>query len=266
MKTRPEILRALAADEDDRLLLAQLLDRLEACRERSYLTSTRFLTPRERTLAEEAVRLSGASAECVFWGGYDDAERTIALFLPDYLTPEDAAAEAPLALLRAEKSPADTLTHRDYLGALMGLQLERGVAGDILVHETGADLFVLREIADFLLLHFNRAGRKRITLSEVPPESLRRAAAEETEGEGSVASLRLDSVTALVFGLPRTQAQERIAHGQVLLDGRVCLRPDHEVAVGARITVRGKGRARITALGGVSRKGRQFLRFSRSTP
>lgn len=266
MKTRPEILRALGADEADRLLLAQLLDRLETCRERCYPTSTRFLDPRERALAEEAVRLSGAAGECVFWGGYDEAERTAALFFPEYLSPEDAAADAPFALLRAEKSPVDSLSHRDYLGALMGLQIERSMIGDILVHEDGADLFVLREIADFLLLHFDRAGRKRISLSEVPPESLRRAAANETEGEGSVASLRLDSVVALIFGLSRAQAQEQIARGLVLLNSRACLRPDHEVREGDRITVRGKGRARLTALGGVSRKGRQFLRFTRSAP
>ena len=52
MKTRPEILRALAADEDDRLLLSRLLDRLETCRSRAYMTATRFLDPHERSLAE----------------------------------------------------------------------------------------------------------------------------------------------------------------------------------------------------------------------
>ena len=213
MKTRPEILRALAADEDDRLLLSRLLDR----RSRAYMTATRFLDPHERALAEEAVRLSGAWSECVFFGGYTDAERVTALFFPDYLTPEQAAADAPVALLRAEKSPTDTLTHRDYLGALMGLQIERAMVGDILVHETGADIFVLREVADFLLLNFGRAGRRRITLSEVPLSDLRRAAADEVEGEGSVASLRLDSVAALIFGLSRSQAQEQISHGSVYL-------------------------------------------------
>ena len=264
MKPRPEILRALAADEDDRLLLSRLLDRLETCRSRAYMTATRFLDPHERALAEEAVRLSGAWSECVFFGGYTDAERVTALFFPDYLTPEQAAADAPVALLRAEKSPTDTLTHRDYLGALMSLQIERAMVGDILVHETGADIFVLREVADFLLLNFGRAGRRRITLSEVPLSDLRRAAADEVEGEGSVASLRLDSVAALIFGLSRSQAQEQISHGSVYLNHRACPKPDHEVGEGDRITLRGHGRAKVTALGGVSRKGRQFVRFTKS--
>lgn len=266
MKTRTEILRALAADENDRLMLSRLLDKLELCRSRAYLTSTRFLDPRERALAEEAVRLFGASSESVFYGGSEDAERVIALFFPDYLTPELAVQDAPIALLRAEKSPADALTHRDYLGALMGLQIERAMVGDIFVHEGGADLFVLREVADFLLLNWSRAGRRRITVTEVPVSGLRRAAADEIEGEGSVASLRLDSVAALIFGLSRAQAQEQAAHGQVYLNNRACLKPDQEVREGDRITVRGHGRAKLTALGGVSRKGRQFIRFTRSKP
>ena len=146
----------------------------------------------------------------------------------------------------------------------MGLQIERAMVGDIIVHESGADIFVLRELADFLLLHFDRAGRRRITLTEVPLSDLRRAAADEITGEGSVASLRLDSTAALIFSLSRTQAQEYIAHGQVYLNNRACLKPDHEVEAGDRITVRGRGRAQLTALGGISRKGRQFIRFTRS--
>ncbi len=264
MKTRTEILCALAQDEDDRLLLARLLDRLDASE--NYPTATRFLSPRERTLAEDAVRLAGAASRCAFFGGWEDAERTVALLFPDWMDAADAAAAAPIALLRAEKSPADTLSHRDYLGSLMGLQIERAMVGDILVHDAGADLFVLREAAEFLLLHFDRVGRRRITLSEIPLSELRRAETAETSGEGSVASLRLDSVAALIFGLPRAQAQEAVAHGSVYLNGRVCLKPDHEIAAGDRLTLRGKGRARVESLGGMSRKGRQFLRFTRSAP
>lgn len=266
MKTREEIFRALAHDEDERLLLAQLWDRLETCRERCYLTATRFLDLHERALAEDAVRLLGASNECVFYGGYEDAERVCAIFFPDYLTAEDAVSteNSPICLLRAAKSPADTLAHRDYLGALMGLQIERAMIGDILVHETGADIFVMREMADFVRLHFDRAGRRRITLAEAPVESLRRAAAEEIEGDGSVASLRLDSVAALVFGLSRAEAQTRIEKGTVFLNNRACLKPDREIGEGDKLTVRGLGRARVVSLGGVSRKGRRFVHFVKS--
>ena len=61
---------------------------------------------------------AGATGHALFWGGYEDAERGIYLFYPDYMDEESARLSAPLALLRAHKSRSDTLTHRDYLGAL----------------------------------------------------------------------------------------------------------------------------------------------------
>lgn len=266
MKTREEILRTLARSEDDRLLLAHALDKLYVCRERCYPTSTRFLDPRERALVEAAVRLAGAQQESVFFGGYEEAERVCALFFPDYLTAEEAITgeNCPIALLRAVKAPADTLSHRDYLGAIMGLQLERATVGDILVHEDGADLLVLREMADFLRMNLLRAGKRRIVVDEVPLSSLRTAVGSEKTGSGSVASLRLDGVCALIFGLSRAEAQNRIEKGLVYLNSRACTKPDQEIGEGDRLTVRGLGRAKVTSLGGKSRKGRQFLTYTRT--
>ena len=266
MKTREQAVRALAQTAEDKMLLQQFFDKYEVSQERSYLTHTRFLDLRERTLCVKAARETGITAQTVFWGGYPDAERVMALFLPDYLTAEDAIKpeNSPLALLRAEKSPADTLSHRDYLGALMGLGIERAVVGDILLHDDGAELFVAEDMAEFILMNFLRAGRKRVMLSQIALTDFRLPEVNEEEGEGSVASLRLDSMAALIFRLSRAQMQERIDKGTVFLNQMQCLKPDADVAPGDRITVRGLGRARIVELGGVSRKGRQFVRYARS--
>ena len=266
MKTREQAVRALAQTSEDKLLLQQFFDKYEVSQARAYLTHTRFLDLRERTLCVQAAQAAGIAAQTVFWGGYADAERVMALFLPDYMTEQDAIAPetCPMALLRAQKSPTDTLTHRDYLGALMGLGIERAVVGDILLHPDGADLFVTLDMADFIEMNFLRAGRKRITLTRLPLTDFRAPEAHEEAGEGSVASLRLDSVAALIFRLSRAQMQERIEKGTVFLNQMQCLKADADVAPGDRITVRGLGRARIVALGGVSRKGRQFVRYLRS--
>lgn len=266
MREKNEIVRAIAQTNEDRILLAQTLDKLATCQDRSYQTNTKFLDMRERTLVAEAVRLAGGTAQMAFAGGYEEAERVCAVFFPDYLTAEDALREenTPICAIRAEKSPADTLAHRDYLGALMGLGLQRTSVGDIFVHETGADILVLCEVREFLLLEFAKAGRKRLELSGIPLQSVRRRAEIGEEKEGSVASPRLDSVTALIFGVSRSEAQTLISRGQVFLNFMQCEKDEKEVGEGDRITVRGMGRARIIAFSGVSRKGRVFLRFSRS--
>ena len=125
------------------------------------------------------VRLAGATGHALFWGGYEDAERGIYLFYPDYMDAESAKLSAPLALLRARKRREDTLTHRDYLGSLMGLQIDRSVVGDILVHEEGADIIVLEDMAEFILMHFAKAGRKQLSLTREDLSDLKHAAVEE---------------------------------------------------------------------------------------
>ena len=116
-------------------------------------------------------------------------------------------------------------------------------------------------MADFILLHFSKAGRKQISLTREPLQDLKAAAAEEKEGTGSVASPRLDSVVALVFGLPRKEAQEKIEKGLVFVNYTPCLKPERQVEEGDRLTVRGLGRAKVEEFGGISRKGRLFLKF-----
>ena len=143
MKTKHEILTALAHSGEEKILLASLLDKEQTCETRGYATRTRFLSMSERALCTEAVHQAGSTGHALFWGGYEDAERGIYLFYPDYMDEESARLSAPLALLRAHKSRSDTLAHRDYLGALMGLQIDRSVVGDILVHDEGADIIVL---------------------------------------------------------------------------------------------------------------------------
>lgn len=266
MKSKAEILQKLAQTESDRVLIAQALDKLEICENRQYLTNTRFLDLRERSLVAQAIRLAQSTTQHVMLGGYEDAERACAVFYPDYMTAEDVILpeNRPITVVRALRHPSDTLTHRDYLGALMGLQIKRDCIGDILVHEEGADIIVLSDIVEFLLLNFDRAGRKRLRLKEIDIAEIQAGQNETIEKEGSVASMRLDSVTALLFGISRADAQAQILHGQVFLNFLACEKPEKEVAQGDRITLRGKGRGKVTALCGHSRKGRQFLRYVHS--
>ena len=81
-----QLLRALTENGDERLALSRVLDQWARCRSRNIPAVTRFLTPQEQALAEEALRRMGAEGEAVLDGGYEDAERRCALFLPDYLS------------------------------------------------------------------------------------------------------------------------------------------------------------------------------------
>lgn len=261
MKPKKQIINSLAKTDEDKVLIASALDKFEICQTRGYITNTHFLDMRQRYLLEQALIKIGAQNQYIFWGGYEDAERVCAIFFPDYMTENQAKENSPITLVRATKKPADELTHRDYLGSIMGLKINRDRIGDILIGLHGADIVVMRDIAEFIKMNFVQAGRKQISVTELPLSDIIIPKGNESEGSGSVASLRLDSVIALVFSLSRSDAQEFIQKGLVYLNQVPCIKSGRDIAVGDKITVRGKGRCKITALGGQSRKGRQFLNY-----
>ena len=197
----------------------------------------------------------------IFYGGYSDAERVILINLPDYAFLE---AEEPLTVIRATKAEGSRdLTHRDYLGSLIGLGIKREMVGDILVREDGADIIVMRDFADFVMMNYCKAGRTNLSLTQHPIKDLIVPERKTQIITDTVASLRLDSVVASAFSLSRGKASEAISRGIVFVNHMETTKPDQQVAEGDRITLRGKGKAILSEIGGKSRKDRQYIKIER---
>ena len=132
-------------DKDEKLLIAQIEDKARRCRDACMLTHTGFLSMSECVLAEDLSRREALDG--ILFGGYEDAERRIMAFLPEYWESTWLMNdESPLAVLRVSiPKGSRKLTHRDYLGAILSLGVERGVVGDILVREDGADIIILQD-------------------------------------------------------------------------------------------------------------------------
>lgn len=254
-------------EKEDRILLAGIEDRMRRSEERYMLTSTAFLDLRQRSLAETFLKGFGGVNFC-FYGGYEDAERTVCVFFPEGFmegkSPEEHFAaipeEDPLAAVRAiRKKGAPPLSHRDYLGALMGLGIRRESVGDILVREDGADIILLKEIADFVLMNYSKAGRTPLELSGIPVSGLIFRAGERREVTESVASLRLDNLVSAAFSVSRSRAAEAAAEGLIFIDGISVKKPDRIIREGEKIVFRGRGKAVFLGVKGKSSKGRLIV-------
>ena len=155
--------------KEDKLLLARLADKQQQCEQRQYPVCSDFLDARQQALAAAHF---GRRCTYAFWGGFAEAERRLMVFLPDYLDFADwqqQDAVSALAVLRAAPSARQSnLTHRDYLGALLALGINRGKLGDLLVQPDYVDIIILPELADYLLLNFERAGRCTLQLELLP--------------------------------------------------------------------------------------------------
>lgn len=244
----------IAKTPEDRLLLAKLWDKINAGVRKNIPANTCFLSPREMELADF---LFGNLPGLYRFGGYGEAERKMLVFLPDYLDESALMGEdAPLCCLEASFFEADKLSHRDFLGALMGAGIARETVGDICTAPGRCLFFVTAEIAPYVLDNLREAGRTKLKLKKVSLEGLVLPEPEWKELRDTLASLRLDSVIASGFRIGRSLAAEYVHAGKVSIDGLPCEKPDKTVSEGAKISVRGLGKIRLSQIGGKTKKDR----------
>ena len=244
----------IAQNSEDKMLLAKVWDKINAGMQRSIPANTAFLSPREQEMARY---LFGQQEGLSFFGGYADSERKMLVYLPEYLDEEYLQGEdSPVVCLRATFYEGDTPTHRDFLGSLMGSGISRESVGDICVGSGCCDFFVTAEIAPYLLQNFISAGRTKLRLAAIPLAEASIPEPEVKEIRDTLASLRLDSVISSGFRIGRSLASQHISAGKAAIDGLPCEKPDKAVSEGAKISVRGLGKIRLTAVNGQTKKGR----------
>ena len=244
----------IARNPEDKLLLAKLWDKINAGIRKNIPASTCFLSPRELEMARF---LFGEPEGLYAFGGYADAERKMLIYLPEYLE-EDALYEedSPVVCLRAEFYQGDSLSHRDFLGALMGAGIGRETVGDICVGKSSCDFFVTQEIAPYVEQNFLSAGRTKLRLSRIPLKEADIPEPEVKEIKDTMASLRLDSVISSGFRIGRSLAAQYVTTGKAAIDGLPCEKPDKAVAEGMKISVRGLGKIKLHAVNGRTKKDR----------
>ena len=244
----------IAKNPEDRVLLAKVWDKIHAGIRKSIPVSTCFLSLRELEMTRFLFgQLEGLHA----FGGYPDAERKMLVYLPEYL--EEAyllGEESPLVCLRATFYEGDTPTHRDFLGALMGVGIARETVGDICVGKGSCDFFVTEEIAPYILQNFLSAGRTKLHLERISPDTVAVPEPETKEIRDTVASVRLDSILASGFRVGRNAAVQYITAGKVAIDGLPCEKPDKSISEGAKISARGLGKLQLVSINGQTKKGR----------
>ena len=242
---------ALASSDEERMLLVRVCERLERAEQRCQPAATFFLTPRERALVRQLL------PQTRFFGGMEDSERTVACYLPDYMTEEAFFENGPIACLRAAFYGKDMLTHRDILGALMGTGLRRDAVGDIWVQQGQCDFFVLSELVPYLMDNLTSAGRTALHVEQIPLSAAQRPPQRMRRLRITVSSPRLDGVLSAAFPLSRAGAAQAVTGGRVSLNDICCLKPDKQLAPGDVIALRGRGKLKVLSLDGETKKGRQ---------
>ena len=231
--------------------------------QRDIVTFSDFLNLNERNIVNSLVfRSSDVIVES--FGGYDNAERQMVAFHSDALV---YPWEYPIDCLRIRPRAAkfsEPLTHRDYLGAVLNLGVDRSVVGDILTEEKEAYLFCLSKMTDFFLENLFRIRHTEVMIEKIEnPADLPKPKMESISG--TCASVRLDSLISLAFQSSRSSMVAFIEGGLVFVNGRLITSNGYEPKEGDIISVRGKGRFLYDGITRQTKKGRYSVRILRYT-
>lgn len=249
--------------EEKELLISKIKDLDRTAYDRDITRCTGFLT-----MAEQAVYLDIArdlnSTDHFLTGGHEDADRAMIIWPASYADKTKIAGELMdcIHVLPVDSRFADDLSHRDFLGALMNLGIERYCLGDILVNSSSAYIFCTAEMSDFILENLTQVKHTSVQCSKVSLDSCDIVPVFD-EVRVNVASERIDAVIAAVYNLSRTVAGRLITSEYVFINGHIAKNAGVRVKDGDRISVRNHGKFIYCGIDGTSRKNRLYVKIKK---
>ncbi len=256
--------------EEKDLLVSRCLDVKKKALDSFMITSTPFLSVDERSLLRIIEREYNSDIRTFYYGGFSEAERTVAVFVPSVFGVEDIgeyftenSEDCPFSLLKVSKDKFSSLTHRDYLGSLMGLGIKRETVGDIVIGEDCTFIFALKSVSRYICENLTKVGRGTVSCEICP---LSEFVYDEGETETvfcSVSSLRLDSVVSSAFNLSRTNSSLAVKDGLVYINSQQILKNDYTLKEKDKIVLRGKGKVVLDEILGENKKGRIHINIKK---
>lgn len=248
-------------NEDEKLLFAKVFDQSILAQKHRSPKFTQFID-RAKCMKYE---MAFSNAEDVFvraFGGIEEAERMRLGFFPK--TYEEELVRFPIVTLsisrKHKKFGQADLSHRDYLGSILGLGIERAFIGDIVVNEDGAVCFVDDTIADYIESQLIQVSKTNVKVEVVELSQHGTETQKPTKQKRiTVSSLRLDGIISSVLQVSRGVSQELIKKEKVNVNWEVVTNTSFQLKEGDMVSARKYGRFRVGEIGGMTKKDRIVL-------
>ena len=237
--------------------------------ERGELQISSFLTPMQIFFAKDILKRRASLKRAVFFGGYGECERARLLLLPTFAEDIEGENEDKLCTyfpdeyksacvsLLVKGSGYRELSHRDYLGSILGLGLERDAIGDIVMLDSfSAAVFCTESISKFLIEELKTVGSDKVGVCVFLPDSDFCGKRKYQRINDTVSSERFDCVIAALCNLSRDKAQSAIKGGLCTLDYMTEEECSASVKEGCIISVRGYGKYIVRDISQSTKKGR----------
>ena len=256
MVCRQDVLKRFVQPED-KLLAAKVLDQADLSLKRKETRFTSFLTAGVIYKLLPTLELLKNDIKYEIYGGIDGAERSIIGFCPDYDDIDKRDFPIKAVEININEKFSKSLSHRDYLGSVLGLGIERDKIGDIIIRENGAVVIAETSMAEYIAVNLKKAGRTPVSCVITGTESLTDLPGKNIkEVFATVPSLRLDCILGSAFGLSRGSAKALTDAEKVQLNWETETNASRILKEGDVISARGCGRAVLLEIKGKTKKDR----------
>jgi photosystem II S4 domain protein len=249
--------------EEEQILGGKIIDKIELVLKRKKEQFTDFLNPYQQKISAGIIKQI-YEVNYLHDGGYEEAERKRICLFPEYLFPDHI--NILNSILKIEGNfKFQSLSHRDFLGALMGLGIKRKKLGDLLVLDDFAQVVVTDNLKEFISLKLKKVHEVPVKVTEIKEDELIIPSQTTKEIKATVASMRLDAVASAGFGDSRNKISRKIKNKKVKLNWKPEIDPAQEVEINDLISIRSRGRVEVVEKRGISNRGRIKLLLKRYT-
>lgn len=254
-------------EKDDKILLAQVSDKIEMCENKNKIEYTNFLDLAQIELVQNYIDKLKIE-NYISYGGYEQSERKLFVIYPEKfnstVVEKNLVSIVKIVRIQLPDELKGKYAHRDYLGAVIKLGVKREKVGDIIVDNDGADIIVEKDISKFLLENLSgltRFSKSKITIEKI--DNLRTVEFRREEREIIVSSLRLDNVISELARCSRNKALDIINMERVFVNFQCETKKTKQIKTGDMVTIRGKGRFYIKELVGQTKSGRVIVKIEK---
>ena len=228
------------------LLLSKINDKINFCNTKNKITYTDFLTMPEKVKIQKHLNLSHIK-NYFFFGARENADRELLIFYPEKLTLEMAQRNLSNIITAIRISLPNSLKgafeHRDYLSGIMKLGLIREKIGDIIVHENGADIIVLKENAEYLKNNISLLTRfKKSNIELINFQDIIQLENKYEEFNIIVSSMRADNIISEVTHSSRNKTEEIILSERATLNYEIIEKGSKQLKSSDILIIKGYGK------------------------
>ncbi|MGL4913753.1 MAG: RNA-binding protein [Romboutsia sp.] len=241
-------------DIDLKNKMFKVIDKANSCLKNYDVKQTDFFNPYE---IKNVISILNSDSDIKYTvdGGYENAERSSVFIYPYYMEYEEI--ENNLRFIQVEGNfKFKSVSHKDYLGAVMNLGIKREKIGDIIIHDNFCQIIVSSDICDFIIMNLSKVSRNNVKAFEILKTDIVESTQYYKDISFTVSSDRLDCIISGIYNISRQESMKYINGEKVHIDYEKIITPSKEVKSESLISIRGKGRAKVVQVGNLTKKGR----------